>query len=353
MFIFVRPSIVTWVALTIGARVASQWFFVIPMARRGLDHLKIRLFAPGARKAMRRLAEFSGLAFIGSLGGLLYYATDSIMISNLDELGIAQVANYTVAQRWHPQLTLLATGFIGVLGPVMTTQAALGRLGELRATVTKAVRYCFIILSYPCVLLVVYAEPFLKHWLKSAFVSESVLVMQLIMAGLLVSGMGLVCLETLYACQKVKRATVATLIGGVLNIVLSVSLVKWGGLGLAGIALGSVISLVLLNAIFMPLSLCRELTLDWRALLWPALRALIGAVPLAAASLVLRRLWMPGSLPEVFAQFLVCGLVYAPLVWFVSLTRSDRRALPESVRTGVSFCRAFWTHWRDDKGVSE
>jgi len=353
LFVFGRPSIVTWVALSVGARLAAQWFFIIPLARRGLGRLRIRLFAPGSRAAMRGLASFSGLSLIGGLGTLLYHATDSIMISNLDELGIAQVANYNVAQRWYPQLHMIAAGFVGVLGPYMTAQAAVGNRDGLRGTVTRAVRHCYIILAYPCLLLTIYAEPFLRHWLTDAFVMESVPVMRLVMVSLLVGGVGIVSQETLYACHRIKRLVVVTLIGGVLNVPLSIVLVKYAGLGLTGIAVGSLVSLFLRDALCSPFLLCRVLSLRCPLLLRGMLRALAGALPLVAACLLVRRLWTPGGLPGLLDQFVLCGLAYAPSVWFISLTGDDRGALRRHMRAGMAWCRRAGSHWRERRSRQE
>ena len=339
LFLLTGPSIVTWVALSIGTRVLSQWFFTIPMARKGFDELHIRLFAPGYRAEMRKLLSFSSLTLIGSVGNLLYFATDSIMIANLDALGITQVANYNVAQRWYPQVLMLATGFVGVLGPVMTEHAAMGRLDHLRKTVVGAVRHTYVILTPPCLLLVLYARPFLEHWLKRAFVPQSVPVMQLVMGGLLLSGIGFVSIETLYACRRIKGVVVATLIGGALNVVLSIGLVVYGGLGLTGIALGSVVSLLLLGVFCAPYFLFRRLELRPWEPLRGALRGLAGAPPLAVAAWLLQRWWAPGSLGAVFVHFALCSLVYAAAAWGLAMTPGDRAGMLKAVRSGLAYWR--------------
>lgn len=211
LFIYGRPSIVAWVTLSVAARLAAAWTIVIPFARRGIAQLKIGLFAPGANREIGKLAHFGGLTVVGSLGALLYYATDAIMISNLNALGIDHVVNYNVAQRWYPQI--------------------------------------------------------------------------------------------------------------------SITLVKLGGMGLMGIATGSLISLFLLEVICLPTLLCRHLSLDCRVFLHGAGRALLGAIPLVLASLVLPRLWVPTRLTHIVVQFFLCGVAYLPGIWFVSMTHDDRKDL--------------------------
>ncbi len=333
LFICWRASIVVWVGLSVVVRLMTLWTIVIPFGRRGISQLKIRLFADGARREMRELVHFGGLSVIGSLGALLYYATDSIMVSNLNELGIQQVVNYNVAQRWYPQISMFASSFVWILGPAMIAQVATGQLDTVRTMVTRATRYCYIILACPCLLLFIHAEPFLRLWLKSAFVAESVPVMRTIMCALLLSGAGIVSKEALYACRKIRGAVLATLGGGVLNIVLSIMLVKVAGMGLLGIATGSLMSLFLLEVICLPFLLCRQLSLSGGVFLRGAARALLGAIPLVVVCLVLQQIWTPASLLHIVAQFSLCGLAYLPGIWFVSLTRADRQDLKRTLST--------------------
>jgi len=333
LFLFWRASIVLWVGLSVAARLLMLWTIVIPFGRRGISKLKIRLFGPGARHEMRELAHFGGLTVVGSLGALLYYATDSIMVSNLDELGIQEVVNYNVAQRWYPQISMFASSFVCILGPALIARVAVNEFDKVRAIVARATRYCFIMLAAPCLLLAVQADHFLRLWLGPAFSPESVAVMRVIMCSLLMSGAGIVAQETLYASRRIGGAVLTTLLGGVLNVILSITLVKVAGMGLLGIATGSLISLFLLQVICLPYFLCKHLSLGCSVLLKAAGRALLGATPLAVACLLFRYLWTPASLPQIIVQFALCGLAYLPGIWFLSLVKEDRVDLWKALAT--------------------
>ncbi len=343
LFLFWRSSIVIWVGLSVTARLICLWTIVIPFGYRGLSQLKIRLFAPGFRREMRELVNFGGLTVVGSLGILLYFATDSIMISNLEELGgIQQVVNYNVAQRWYLQISMFASSFVLILGPAMIAKIAVHQFDQVRTMVTRATRYCYIVLACPCLLLFIEAEAFLRLWLRSSFAMESVPVMRTIMCALLLSGAGIVSKEALYAYQRIRGAVFATLLGGILNVVLSITLVKVAKMGLLGIATGSLVSLFLLEVICLPYLLCKHFSLGCSVFLRGAGRALLGAVPLVAACLLLRQVWTPASLLQIVAQFFLCGLAYLPGIWFVSLTRTDR----EDLRRTLVNAKTSWRGYR-------
>lgn len=320
-----RPSIVAWVILAAGLRLAIEWLYVIPRARRSMPEMHVRLAPIRSWPTLRSMLNFSLLNFLGIVGFLLYYATDSIIISNVNELGIGHVTDYNVAQRWDPQLRMMITSFVGALTPIMTADVAVGHIDKLRVTILRGTRYSLILAFGPCVLLAVLARPFLQHWLGSEFSEVSVGVMRLIMAGLILSIPGIVAYEALYACGRLGPAVTAILLGGVLNLFLSIALVKIAGMGLLGVALGSAISLVAVNFFCLPLMLCRATDLPMRKLLLEAvLPALLGAIPFAVLALALHRAWPATSLILVLIQFALCGLFYAISVWFLSLTADDR-----------------------------
>lgn len=325
LFRWFRPSIVTWVLLAAGMRLAMEWFFVIPRARRSMPEMHVRLAPIRSWPTLRSMLNFSLLNFLGIIGFLLYYATDSIIISNVNELGIGHVTDYNVAQRWDPQLRMMITSFVGALTPIMTADVAVGRIDKLRVTVLRGTRYSLILAFGPCVLLAVLARPFLQQWLGSEFAEVSVGVMRLIMAGLILSIPGIVAYEALYACGRLGPAVTAIVLGGVLNLFLSIALVKVAGMGLLGVALGSVVSLVAVNFFCLPLMLCRATGLPMRALLAEAvLPSLLGAIPFGVLALALHRVWPATSLLIVLTQFALCGLFYGASVWALSLTADDR-----------------------------
>lgn len=342
LFHLVGPSIVLCVLLFAGLRVGMEWCCVIPLARRALPDMHVTLRAPWTRRDFIGILSFSGLNFLAQAGSLLYYATDSIIISNLHELGIAAVTDYNVAQRWDPQIRMVITSFVGVLTPLMTNDAATGNLLRLRNTILRGTRYSLLLALLPCVVLSVLAEPFFHFWLKSAFSPVSVDVMRVILVGLIVSIPGLVGYEALYATGRLALAVVATLGGGILNVLLCVVLVKVAHLGLLGVALGSVISIFLVNGVCIPLLVRRATGLALSHFFGGGCaRAILGAVPLAAFALLLRRLWVPSSLVVVLVQAGLSALAYAVCVWGISLTGEDRSKVRRAVRSLLASARTF------------
>jgi len=323
-----HPSVVAWATILVGCRLGAKLFIMIPCAMRALPQLRIRLGRVCSRAQLLQMTSFGGLNLLVMVGYRLYYSSDSIIIANLDELGAGKIFFYAVAQRWDILVGSFMVAFAGTLAPLMTADAAVGNLERLRLTTCRGLRYSLTMGAYPCAVLGVFARPLLHHWLGLDFAVASTATMQLIMTGSFLSIGGIVCYHVLFACGKLKEAACATLAGGVANITLSVILVKLAGLGLYGVAVGSVLSLSALNAVCLPHFACVHTGLSPAEYLkrsYP--RPLAAALPLLLTCFVIRNSWEPSSLFQVFVQFALCGLVYAASAWHIALTPSDREKL--------------------------
>lgn len=336
-----EPSVVTWALIFCGFRIGAKLFVFLPLAKLALPQMKIRVGRVCSRKQFLQMTAFGGLNFLATIGYRLYYSSDSIIISNLDELGAEQIFFYSVAQRWDVLVGSFIVAFAVTLTPLMTADAAVGNMERLRKTTCRGTRYSLTIGAFPCAVLGVFAEPLLRHWLGEEFAITSTAVMQLIMVGSFLNIAGIIGHEALFACGKLVGSVVATLIGGVLNIVLSVVLVKYAGAGLYGIGVGSVVSLVLLNAVCIPRLTCAHLDLPPQEYLRNAfVRPIVAAIPLLLTCFVIRRLWEPSNLFFVFVQFALCGGVYAVSAWFIALTDDDRGKLLAAGRKAWNVVRA-------------
>ena len=329
-----HPSIITWVLLACGLRVLLEWCCVIPLCRRALPEMHVTLRNTASRAQFVSILSFGGLTFLAGIGALLYYACDSIIIANLDSLGIGQVTYYSVAQRWDPQIRMVITAFGGVLTPLMTADAAVGNLDRLRNTVLRGSRYALILALYPSIVLGVFAVPFFHLWLGPEFSEASVPVLRVILVGLVASVPGIIAYQALTALGQLKWAAVTTLAAGVLNIVLAIVLVRFAHLGLVGVAIASASAIIIVHAVCFPIILSRAAALPVTTLgLHGALRALLGGLPLLAFGLAIHQIWHARNLMELMLQFAVCGLFYAASVWTISLTSEDRRKVRSALAT--------------------
>ena len=319
-----RPSIVVWVLLSNGLLVAWRLLVIMPLARRILPAFRIGLSMWRASGQLREMMTFGLYNFLGGVGYLLYYASDSIIISNLSELGPGQIVYYNVAQRWDPQIRMLVMAFVGTLLPMMTAQVSRGHHDDLRAGFLRGTRYSLLLGVYPALTLTLFAGPFLRHWVGEDFAVTSGPVLQLIMLQFLVCLPERMAYNVNVAFARMRGPVLMALACGLLNIVVSVLLVRWAGWGLLGVAAGSVLALLLISLYSVWYAL-RLLNLSFAA--WwrgGCLRPLLCALPLALAAWAVRTFWPSSNLLIVFVQFAVVGVAYLAGAWWLGLERGER-----------------------------
>lgn len=331
IFEYGRPSIVAWVILSNGSLVVWRLMFIMPWARRILPAFHLQWSLIRSSSQIRELMAFGGLNFLGGIGYLLYYASDSIIISNLQELGPDQIVFYNVAQRWDPQIRMLVMAFVGTTLPLMTSLVSLRQTERLQSVFLRGTRYSLLIGLLPAGLLIGLAEPFLRHWVGADFARVSAPVMQLLMVQFMLCLPERMAYNVNIAYGRMGGPVAMALAGGLLNIVLSIGLVKSFDLGLTGVALGSAAALLMVSGyvVFYALRLMQLSPLQW--LRQGCGRAVLCLVPLIAVLLLLRGWWYPANLLAVFVQFGLVSLAYGAGVWGWGLTASERSQLLDLV----------------------
>ena len=273
------------------------------------------------------------------MGYLLYYASDSIIISNMAELGPDMIVYYNVAQRWDPQVRVLVMAFVGTMLPMMTSMVSLRQTERLHSAFLRGTRYSLLIGALPALLLVIFAEPFLRHWVGDNFARVSAPVLQLIMLQFLVCLPERMAYNVNIAYGRMRGPVFVSLACGVLNVILSIVLVRCAGLGLLGIAAGSVVALLIVCGYSIVYTLR---LLDMPATTWArqgCLRAMLATIPFLACAIAIRLCWPSSNLLEIFIQFGVASIPYAVGAWLIGLRAGERADLLAFARRALDRTR--------------
>jgi O-antigen/teichoic acid export membrane protein len=222
--------------------------------------------------------------------------------------------------------------FILALSPGLVSAAARGDAARLRENVTAHTRQLLLLGMVPTVAVACLARPFVGHWVGVSFVDRSVPVMWVALASALLWGPGPYCSRALIAVSRLRFATIGGIVAGLLNVLLSVLFVRVLGLGLLGIALGTLVAVVLWCDLALALEVCRAVGLRPLAYfreVWvrPGL-ALCAMVPVGAG---LARLWPPRSMVETLVELAVSAAFMSGLAYGIGLVPAERRAVVASV----------------------
>jgi O-antigen/teichoic acid export membrane protein len=255
--------------------------------------LLIRWRYPGVRmgladfewKIVRKIASFSVFVLLLNVGARLSFETDSLVIGAF--MDVSRIPFYTVANTLVVYLMDFIIAIAAVVMPMATKLQTEGKSAQLRDIFLKWSKIAMSLTLMAGLFLIFFGPRFLALWIGPSFEEPSGQVLQVLMLSSLVFlPVRGVAQPILMGIGKLGLPTVGFLVAGVLNLALSVALVR--PLGLFGVALGSAIPNALF-AVFILVVACRELKTSLvRYVRYVVLRAALGALPVLAFILVFK-----------------------------------------------------------------
>ena len=289
--------------------------------------LVIRRRYPGVRMGLadfdwptvRRIFSFSFFVLLLNIGGRLSFESDSLVIGAF--MNVKQIPFYTVANTLVVYLMEFVVAIAAVVMPMATKLDTEGRSTELREIFLKWSKIATSLTLLAGLFLIVLGPQFIGCWIGSVFEEPAGQVLQILMIG------GLVFLPVRGVAQPILMGlgkpglpTIGFLVAGVLNLALSLALVR--PLGLAGVALGTTIPSVLF-AVFVLIVTCKELEIPLISYArYVVFRAAFGTLPVLALLFWFKLRIGVHTLPGLFAAGCAMLLLFG-LVWTLFVYRND------------------------------
>ncbi len=227
----------------------------------------------------RAIFAFSLYVLVLNAGARLSFETDSVVIGAYMDVG--SIPYFTVANSFIIYLMEFLIAIAAVVMPTATRLQTQGNSAALREIFFKWSKIALSLTMAAGLFLIVLGPRFIAWWVDPTFEQPAGQVLQILMLSYLiflpVRG---VALPILMGLGKAGLPTIGFLVAGVLNLGLSILLVR--PFGLAGVALGTAIPNVLFaGAVF--LQACHELDVSVvQFLRYVAPRAVLGALPVLA-----------------------------------------------------------------------
>ncbi len=303
-------------------------------AYRVFPGLKVgpRLFS---RTLWRDVTAFSIYLFIIQIAVQVSFNIDNIVVGAF--LGTAAVAVYTVGLRLSEYQRRLCDQFSGMMFPVVMAFGTDGNTAALRQTLIEGSRVGFMLVAGATVCLVGFGGPLIEHWMGPGFEGSVAPFIVLAIASVLIVSEAAVS-NVLIAVGRHRFLAWAWLGEAAVNLVLSVLLVR--RFGLLGVAVGTLVPLVIGHVFVLMPSACRAVALPVRRWIGLTLQpAIVGTFVSVLAVVAFRTLLPPESTRAVLGEGVLVGLLYLATVLTFGLTTEIRRQYLVEVR-------AAWTAFR-------
>ena len=205
---------------------------------------------------LKRLLSNGLLLSTAQLADYLYAPTDFILIWALLDASIS--AAYSPAVQIDGGLLLLVTGIAAVLLPKAALAHTSGDHAKLRQYYLRGTLASGGVLLLAAIAVWIASPLIFKIWFNNPMLATQA-ILPLVLIHTVIGGSSAVGRAILLGMGKVKPFTIAVLIAGISNVILSFVFVRYLHLGLRGIVLGTIVAVVGRCAIWMPWYVMRSL----------------------------------------------------------------------------------------------
>jgi len=306
------------VAATTAIRILSIFAYAFN-AYRVFPDLRIR---PGyfKRDRLREVTGFSVFILIIDIANKLNYSTDAIVIGAF--LGTSAVAIWAVAQRVIEIVQRISDQLNAVLFPVVVDNATVQRLDRLQEILVQGTRLSLAMVVPMATVLGLTARPLVMVWVGPQFAASVniIYILSIVVALRVGNATSAVILK---GSDLHKFLAVSNLSMAVGNLLLSVLLVRV--YGLIGVAIGTLIPMIVISMFVVFPAACRRVKLSvWtvaRRSVWPATWPAVGM----GAFVILTRGRIQGSWSLLILQSLVAAAIYVALFLLFAINRKERK----------------------------
>lgn len=220
-------------------------FRLVPSLRLGYRFLN--------RQTLRECFSFSAFALLEAVSATLIESTDCVVIGCV--LGIEAIVPYSVAQRLCQYISKPLQGIASVCLPRAGELHAQGNLAELRELMCRAVGLAWLLVMGFFIGASFFGPTLLATWVHKVY-PQSQTILMLLLAGQLVGTPMKVVTSVLFGMGDVRRPSLFYVIEALANFALSLALIY--GVGVMGVALGTVLPLYLVElGLLLPYALRR------------------------------------------------------------------------------------------------
>lgn len=285
------------------------------------NKLKIRIKYLGFDKALfKTIFSYSFFIFLGVVVDKVNWNVDQFILGAIS--GTAAVSVYSVAAQLNSLFINLSTAVSGVMLPKMSKMVATkATSSEITDEFVKIGRIQYIIIFLMASGLVIFGQLFIQIWVGKEFADAYYIALLLILPLCipLIQNLGLSIMQ---AMNKYKFRTIAMFIMSLFNIIISIFLAK--KYGAIGAALGTGISLIIVNVIIINIYYHKVIKIDiikfWKEILKMTPPMLISALVIGILTKVLKM--------HSFFGFIIFGglyvLIYSIAVYKFSINDYEK-----------------------------
>lgn len=204
------------------------------------------------KEDIKTLITYSKFTFINMIANQFIYYSDSFVIGAF--ISAAAIAYYSIGWSLVEYLKKICLSFSRVFVPVFSELEASSDSDNMRKIMVSGSKMT-LFLSLPfCFSLLVVGQQFITLWIGGNYGEKAYIIMAILLVPQFFEIPQQVNCSLLFGIGKHRFLSYANTVAGIINLVMSLLLVtKYGA---TGVAIGTAIPQILLNAIILPIYVC-------------------------------------------------------------------------------------------------
>jgi O-antigen/teichoic acid export membrane protein len=271
------------------------------------------------RGTARLIANHSGLTFMIVAAGQLRFQTDEIIIGTM--LSTSAITFFSIGARIADYASNVVLGVSQIFVPMSSQSEAQGNANGLRKIMIAGNRACAFVILPITASLIILGKSIIEVWVGAKYIQQSYPVLLVIIIPLTLMLAQAASSRMLVGTSQHGTLGAVTLIEGVVNVILSVVLIR--PYGIFGDALGTAIPLMFTVVFFIPRHACRRFGIRVPTFLKEAYTLpLLITLPLAVALLLERRWFVSHHVLQLVLQLAIGWSIYG--LCFLWIYKSKR-----------------------------
>ena len=309
-----------------SGRILSWVAGIIASKRVGAPFPARRFFRLGQ---LQELISYGGKNALINIAMLINYRTDSFVVGIF--LGVKWITFFSIGSTLVQYCSDAILAVTRAFTPHLTHEDSRGEDSELKRLYLLGVRLAGLLATSAAAYLLVFGKDFIRLWLGPAYVSgpltyRSDIVMMVLLGASFPRLLQNISWQLLLATRNQSYLMWLIIGEACANLTLSLILVRW--YGLLGVALGTMIPVIISQAGLLPAYVLRTYHIPLREY---GIKGL-GRPFLCGGVIFILTRWMVGVYPPVawsvlFSQVILAALLGVTLIMVVGLTHEERQRL--------------------------
>jgi len=303
-----------------------EYATILFFAVKTFPHLEVGSSFFKKDRAMQ-LFRYSGKSFIAQIANMLRFKLDPFVIAGFLNLNL--VTYYSVGARLMEYFVQFIMSAFGVMSPVFSQYEGRNDFDSIRRKFLDVTKISIIVSVFIGASIIYYGKSFIQRWMGPDFESSYYVVL-ILCVPYITALMQNPSIGLLYGISKHHYFAITNICEGLLNLIISVILVKY--YGIYGVAMGTGISMIILKIFVQPIFVCRVINLSlykyyFKTLLLTTLKILI---PLLLYFYIVED-YLKADYMNIIMLGTIQTLLFIPLIFFLVLQKEERQLIIRSV----------------------